>query len=91
MPERHRRMAEWTPDRIVAWADKTGPNVAQLVAEIMSRRQHPEQGFRSCLGVMRLGEKYGAERLEAACRRAIRLNACSYKHIKSRLFVETSG
>ena len=59
MPESHKRYLEWTPSRIMRWAEKTGPSTAALVKEIMERRPHPEQGFRSCLGIMRLGRRYG--------------------------------
>ena len=83
MPESHRRHAEWTPSRIVAWAEKTGEATAELVAEIMARRPHPEQGFRSCLGIMRLGNHYGAGRLEAACRRALTVHSFSYRSVES--------
>jgi transposase len=54
-----------------------------MVKEIMERRPHPEQGFRSCLGIMRLGTKYGEERLEAACKRALFMKAYSYKSVES--------
>jgi transposase len=54
-----------------------------MVQTILERRAHPQQGFRSCLGIMRLGKRFGEERLEAACRRALTLNACSYKSIES--------
>jgi len=83
MPESHKRYLEWTPSRIIRWAEKTGPSTAELVTEIMERKTHPEQGFRSCLGVMRLARRYGEERLEAACRRALLLKAYSYKSVES--------
>jgi transposase len=54
-----------------------------MVQTILERRAHPQQGFRSCLGIMRLGKRFGEERLEAACRRALTLGACSYKSIES--------
>jgi transposase len=54
-----------------------------MVKEIMERRPHPEQGFRSCLGIMRLGRRYGQERLEAACKRALFMKAYSYKSVES--------
>jgi transposase len=54
-----------------------------VVEAILTSRPHPQQGFRACLGIMRLGKSYGDERLEAACRRAIRIGACSYKSIES--------
>lgn len=83
MPEAHRRHAEWTPGRIVAWAGGTGPATAGLVAAIMASRPHPEQGFRSCLGIMRLGRRYGPERLEAAAARALAIRALSYRSVES--------
>ena len=83
MPEAHRRHAEWTPGRIVAWASQTGPATAELVAAIMASRPHPEQGFRSCLGIMRLGRRYGPERLEAAAARALAIRALSYRSVES--------
>ncbi len=83
MPESHRRHAEWTPSRIIAWAEKTGPSTARLAAEIMERRPHPEQGFRSCLGIVRLGGRYGTDRVEAACERALSARSFSYRSVES--------
>jgi len=83
MPESHRRHAEWTPSRIVSWAEKTGPETAKLVEGVLSSRPHPEQGFRSCLGIVRLGERYGRDRLEAACRRALTVRSYSYRSVES--------
>ncbi len=83
MPASHRRHLEWSPSRIVRWAEKTGPSTAQLVQAIMESRPHPEQGFRSCLGILRLGEHYGAERVEAAAKRALAIQAFSYRSMES--------
>ena len=83
MPAAHRSYAEWTPQRLIRWAEKTGPATASMVQTILERRVHPQQGFRSCLGIMRLGKRFGEQRLEAACRRALTLGACSYKSIES--------
>ena len=83
MPPEHRRYAEWTPSRILAWAGKTGPATAELAGKIMAAKAFPEQGYRACLGIMRLGGRYGGERLEAACRRALRFNAASFRSVKS--------
>ena len=83
MPEVHKRYLEWTPSRIVKWAERTGPSTGLLVKEIMKRRPHPEQGFRSCLRIIRLGRRYGHERLEAACTRALFMKAYSYKSVES--------
>ncbi len=83
MPRPHREYAQWTPQRLVSWATKTGPATADLVGHILASRRHPQQGFRSCLGILRLGKSYGEKRLEAACQRALRIRAFSYKSIES--------
>ena len=82
MPDSHRRYLEWTPSRIMNWAAKTGPSTEEMVRQIMERKTHPEQGFRSCLGIMRLGKRYGRERLEAACERALFMKAYSYRNVE---------
>jgi transposase len=83
MPSAHRAHAEWTPSRIIAWAGKTGPATARVVQAILDSRPHPEQGYRACLGLLRLGQARGVDRLEAACARADRLGAHSYRTIKN--------
>jgi len=83
MPESHRRHAEWSPRRIVAWASQTGPATAELARAILESRPHPEQGYRSCLGVIRLAERYGPKRLEAAAARALAVRAYSYRSVES--------
>jgi transposase len=74
---------EWSPSRIVGWASTVGPETARLAETILAERRHPEQGYRSCLGILRLGKKYGHERLEAACSRALTAGARSYRHVES--------
>jgi len=83
MPVSQRRHAEWSPSRIVAWAQRTGPATAGLAEAIMAARPHPEQGYRSCLGIIRLADRYGAERVEAACARALAARALSYRSVES--------
>jgi transposase len=83
MPSAHRAHAEWTPSRILAWAGKVGIATRELCEAILADRPHPEQGFRSCLGILRLGKRYGEPRLEAACRRAVGVRARSYRHVES--------
>ena len=83
MPKAHQRHGEWTPQRLIHWAQKTGEHTAQVIERILESRPHPEQGYRSCLGIMRLGKSYGADRLEAACRRATYLQSYSYKSVQS--------
>ncbi len=82
-PESHRRHLDWPPERIVSWAEKTGPETAALVKGVMESRPHPEHGYRTCLGIMRLGKRYGSTRLEAACRRALTVRALSYRSLES--------
>jgi transposase len=81
MPKAHQKHLEWSPSRLIAWGAKTGPRTAELVAAILSDRPHPEQGYRSCLGVLRLEKQYGSDRLEAACTRALAAGARSYRHV----------
>lgn len=83
MPAKHRHIATWTPERIAAWAGKTGPETAALCRAIMAARPHPELGFRSCLGILRLADRYGPERLEAAASRAHAMGADSYRSVRS--------
>lgn len=83
MPESHRRHAEWTPSRIISWAAQTGPHTARLVTEIMEARPHPEQGFRTCLGIMRLARSFGPGRLEAAAARALSVKSLSFASVES--------
>ena len=84
-PECHRRYLEWSPSRLIHWAQKVGPHTASVVEKILQSRRYPEQSYRSCLGILRLGSSFGEDRLEQACRRALRLQACSYKSIQSML------
>lgn len=81
-PKSHQRY-EWSPSRIVRWAESVGPHTAALCQSILERRQHPEQGYRSCLGIIRLGKRYDKERLERACLRALTVKACSYRSVAS--------
>jgi transposase len=83
MPKGHQDYVQWTPERLVHWAEKAGGQTAKAVATILASRVHPQQGFRACLGIMRLGKVYGAERLEAACTRALIIESVSYKSIES--------
>jgi transposase len=83
MPKSHQRYLEWTPSRLIRWAGQIGPHTQNLVACILENRPHPEQGFRSCLGLLRLRKTYSPERLEAACARALQMKAYSYKNVDS--------
>ena len=83
MPKSHRAYLEWSPSRIIRWAGQTGPNTEALVTRIMETKKHPEQGFRACLGIIRLARRFSPNRLEAACARALQLGACNYKSVES--------
>ncbi len=83
MPSSHRRYAEWTPERLQRKAAEIGPKTAILIEVIMRERTHPEQGFRSSIGIIGLAKSYGVARLEAACARALEINARSWRSVKS--------
>ena len=83
MPSSHRRYAEWTIERIGREAAAIGPSTAKLAELILESRPHPEQGYRACLGILRLARQYGADRLEAACDRGLDIGARSYGSIQS--------
>jgi transposase len=82
-PKSHQKHLEWTPSRILQWAETIGPKCAALIQQIMDNRPHPEQGFRSALGIIRLSKGVGEKRLEAACQRALHFGACSYRSVQS--------
>lgn len=83
MPEAHRQYGDWSPGRLISWAEKTGASTAKVITAVLSSRRHPQQGYRTCLGILRLGKSYGDERLEAACQRALLLGTHRYKSIES--------
>jgi transposase len=83
MPSAHRRHAEWTPARVLRAAEAIGPATTALVKQILTSRPHPEQGFRSCLGILRLARSFGGERVEAACQRGLDIGARSYGSVLS--------
>ena len=74
MPKSHQQWAKWTPQRFINWAAKIGPHTTELIEVILNSRKHPQQGFRSCMGILRLSKSYDDQRLEAACRREHRRN-----------------
>jgi transposase len=82
-PRSHQQHLAWPPSRLVSWARSVGPSTAQLFTTILESKPHPQMGYRSCLGILRLGQRYSNERLEAAARRALATGACSYPSVKS--------
>jgi transposase len=85
MPASHREYAKWTPERLREWATSIGPATQCVISAILAARRHPQQGFRSALGVLRLGKHYGNDRLEAVCQRAHKLHITTFKSIESML------
>lgn len=83
MPSSHRRYLDWTPGKIQEEAGRIGPMLSLLMERIIEDRPHPEQGYRSCLGIIGLGKRFGAERLEAAALRALEIGARNYPSVKS--------
>lgn len=83
MPSAHRKYAGWTPQLITRKVAQIGPNTQALVEIIMREKPHPEQGFRACIGIVRLAKSFGADRLETACERAIEIGARSYTSVNS--------
>lgn len=83
MPPAHRKYSEWSPERFLRWAAKIGPNTTHLIEAVLAARRHPQQAYRSCLGILGLGKRYTEPRLEAACRRALAAGIRSYKGVRN--------
>ena len=83
MPKSHQEQAEWTPERLIRWAKKAGNKTEELIYSMIESRPHPQQAFRACLGIMRLGKSYGDDRLENASNRALTIGSLSYKSVES--------
>ena len=88
MPPHHRFVAEWTPERFIRWGRKIGPQTGHMVEVILESRPHPQQAFRACLGLLRLADKHGPDRLEAACRRGLHFGLHTYKGVNNILDAE---
>jgi hypothetical protein len=71
MPPAHQKHHEWTPQRFERWAVSIGGHTEQLVSQWLGQRQHAEQSYRACLGLLNLAKTYTPQRLEAACHRAL--------------------
>ena len=83
MPKAHRAHLEWSPSRLIGWGATIGRQTEALVQALLESRPHPEQGYRSCLGILRLAKQHGPARLDAACARALAAGARSYRHVES--------
>lgn len=81
-PRSHRAYGDWPPSRVLEWAGTYGPNVARVVEAILASRPHPEQGYRSCLALIRTAKRYGRERTDAACARALEIESPTRKSVE---------
>ena len=84
-PASHRAMGEWTPSRLIEWGQSIGPATGALIEYVITHKPHPEQGYRSALGILRLSKTFGGERLERAAAKALAINSPSYKTVKTML------
>lgn len=84
-PLSHREHLKWTPERIINWGKSKGQNTGLFIEHLITIKAHPEQGYRSALGVIRLSDKYGAERLNQACGNALAIGTISYQTVKNML------
>ena len=82
-PRAHREWGEWPPERLVGWAKTKGAKTGEVAAAILARGPHPESGRLACLKLMRLGERHGEERLEAACARALRIGNPTVRSVEA--------
>ena len=80
MPEHHKAVAGWSPGRFLSWAQKTGTHTRQYIAWLLERKDHPEQAYRTCTGILRIGSTVTPERMEEACAHALAHNIYSYAY-----------
>lgn len=83
MPPAHKNYLSWTPERFLRWANKIGPATTEVIEIRLNGKKHPEQSYRSCLGILGLSKRYSPTRLEAACERALHCGISYYKGIKN--------
>jgi len=81
-PKSHRDYGEWPPERVIGWAGSIGPFAQELTRMILEQYVHPEVGYRSCMALFRMGKRYGRDRTEAACRRALQIGAPTRKCVE---------
>jgi hypothetical protein len=83
MPLKHQKAGEWTPERLLRWAEDIGPHTRQMIQAILKSRRHPEQAFRSCLGILRLSDQYIHSQMETACQIAREAKTLNYQGVKA--------
>jgi len=83
MPHSHRQHQTWSPERLMQWAKRLGPDILTLVQAMLERKRHPEQAYRACLGLLNLSRQYDAQRLNQACARALAIGSPTVRSVKS--------
>jgi transposase len=83
MPLKHQKAGEWTPERLQHWAESIGPQTSQFICAVLASRVHPEQAFRSCLGILSLSRQYSHTQMETACQIAREAKTLNYLGVKS--------
>ncbi len=83
MPSAHQFVSDWSPEKFINWASGIGPDVEEYIRKVIAEKQHPEQAYKSCIGILQFAKKCGKERLINACLRGAKFNSYSYKTIKN--------
>lgn len=84
-PPNHQFVSEWSPQRFIKWGRNIAAEVEELITLLLDSRQHPEQAYRSCMGILNLSKKYDNADYIKACKKALGLNLINYKFIKNML------
>jgi len=85
MPQDHQLVAGWNPHRLISWAEKMGGSVKEFIQLMLDKREHPQQAFKACLGVLNLGKKYDDQAMQLVCKKAIEINSISQRFIANSL------
>jgi transposase len=85
MPPDHQYVNGWSPDRFIKWAEKMGGSVKEFIQLMLDQREHPQQAFKACMGVLKLGKKYDKEAMQLVCKKAIEINCISQRFIDNSL------
>jgi transposase len=85
MPAEHQFIDGWNTDRFIKWAANMGGSVQIFIEKLLESKVHPQQAFKSCMGVLNISKRYKREELEKVCARAVEYNSISFKFIKNSL------
>jgi hypothetical protein len=76
-------MTDWNPQRFISWAESIDKYVKEFICLILDKKQHPEQSYKSCLGILSLEKKYTRKRLINACTMALEFGVYNYKIVQN--------